>query len=710
MEVTIFWLATKYSNFRKFLSLPISLVLSSCDLVKNPPSAEVGIYENTTTELAVKAKDLHKLYGLDKSYAYPVNGVTLGEGWNAFSKTGTRMNCVQVSALPIEFSAFQTDVKQIISSLEIVKSRSGSLSASFGTFGSGSASASSSTRINADHQNFLFSFKSLVGSTFAVEPNVAQRNLIFTEEEKQVLRDNPETDLALRIYENKLDDFRVTGGGGLTLTPQAKQILNSGKAEDFVSACGNGFVSAIHRGTKTDVVLTHKYNSSLQKKAFSAKISASGFGNSGSAKYSANSSAKEKSGELSYQIYQEGGVPIETTVLQAGGNISAFDVNRILPRQDMLIANPNAFQVSVTPYTKIYHHKNLKETQLDPSNLLSMMDYYIILNDFYTLAGAILEATILKENSVFTSQMINLYGGERHLLKLRGQIYDDLKLLERLIEKCYEDRSLCDIDAALKNEQDSLTKQSKEIKSNYNLEPKFELSPANFLESKKTVFELKKQVANSLYGQQLINNNDTQYEIKKNKVEEISNAIFQNSLANSYIQSFPKSEQNTNIKTKTPSIDETTEDFYYLGEEFYLRFYKYLIALPLPKAAYADSNFTSLINDNKTVFSDQISSSKTLWTPTANNELQKAIYLHRLKPWNEYFCQELKSAPLCYQDTFLFDLLKDGAPQLTQSNMNITGISRCHLRHSIPANSSECHRLIRKRRQRNRESVGGGWK
>ena len=77
-------------------------------------------------------------------------------------------------------------------------------------------------------------------------------------------------------------------GGKIELAKFASDLLEKPDHSEFYQTCGDGFVSAIHRGSKIYLVLTQRYASRESRESLSASISASVYGasRSGSSSHS----------------------------------------------------------------------------------------------------------------------------------------------------------------------------------------------------------------------------------------------------------------------------------------------------------------------------------------------------------------------------------------------------------------------------------------
>ena len=124
-------------------------------------------------------------------FPYPGAGAQIGQGWDSFGERGTTGFCVSVEGQRLEHTSFESHVEQIQSTYSLIKKVTSSISAAYsgGSFG-GSASASSEKelRIDSDDQNFLFTFESSSGSTFAVPPGTYSSKIALTGDDNTVLQ------------------------------------------------------------------------------------------------------------------------------------------------------------------------------------------------------------------------------------------------------------------------------------------------------------------------------------------------------------------------------------------------------------------------------------------------------------------------------------------------------------------------------------------
>lgn len=189
-------------------------------------------------------------------------------------------------------------------------------------------------------------------------------------------------------------------------------------------------------------MLTQKYASNASANSLSASLSASGFGASGSASYSTSTEKLNTTANLSYRVFQFGGIPFKPIALSSVGANQFFDVNAILPGPDQLVANPTAFTVSATPYENVIPDAKPEEFP-SPQKLFTLSDYYIALRDEYHLVEAILNSVrsnTKNDKFPFDPRLIDIFGGEPNLEALYDAIHFDLTFLESAIAQCYSEQ------------------------------------------------------------------------------------------------------------------------------------------------------------------------------------------------------------------------------------------------------------------------------
>jgi hypothetical protein len=535
-------------------------------------------------------------------YPYPSGGVVIGQGWDSFREEGTGASCVDVDAVALEKSTYRTDVEHLKSTYSLVTQTTTSVSAAYkgGVANvSGSLNSSHSMQINSDDQNFLFTFESSNGSTFAVAPNTTvSKNLELSPSALKLLEAAKDESVQQAVLSAVLNRSNGFAGHFIRLTPEARKLIAPGpKSEDaFRRVCGDGFVAAIHRGSRIQVLLTQKFRSLKQRDSLDATLNASGYGASGSATYSTSTDRLKTSDDLRYHVFQEGGVPFSPRALSSAKTGEFFDINGILPPPEQLLANPTAFQITVVPYSNI--DPTVTSSIPSPTRLFSLGDYYIVLNDIYNLVGNILDSLRSGANSAtagpFDTRLIDAYaGGKEHggateLEKVHDSILVDLAFLETAISNCYKDNRDCSVQEAIGTTTSSLPQ---------NIDIQAQLSDFAIFGGQNDEFKRR-------------------LELFKEKAEWLRRLVDQHGK---------------------------------LDDEFFLSFYVYLTQIPLPRAAYSDNP------DWKTLQTMSIPSGANLDTKKGlaqkfKKELTEAILDFRMNPWKSFFCNELKQSPLCVSD------------------------------------------------------------
>jgi len=219
-------------------------------------------------------------------YTYPQEGVVIGQGWDSFNEKGTTALCVTVEVVPLERRSFRQNVEQLFSSYSLITKTSSSISASYkGSAGkaSGRTETSKDRTISTDDQNFLFSFESVNGSTFAVPPgSIAGEQSAFSGEFEKILGTAKPGQGYDQIISAALSRPTRNGAARIQLTADAEKLLRSDSGA-FNRICGDGFVAAIHRGGRVDLVLTQHGSNQKDRDTLKASLSASGYGFSASA-------------------------------------------------------------------------------------------------------------------------------------------------------------------------------------------------------------------------------------------------------------------------------------------------------------------------------------------------------------------------------------------------------------------------------------------
>ena len=162
----------------------------------------------------------------------------------------------------------------------------------------------------------------------------------------------------------------------------------------------------------------------------------------GGASYNSSTTKLATTDNLSYRMFQQGGVPPQVRALiQKTEGKPFFDVNTIIPSPDNLLINPTAFKVDVIPYALISDAKLPKDFAASPNELFEVGDYYIVLRDLYNVANGIVQIASTSateiEKSDYQKAMIMLFGGGKQLQEVQDQIQLDMMFLESLMKECY---------------------------------------------------------------------------------------------------------------------------------------------------------------------------------------------------------------------------------------------------------------------------------
>ncbi|MER8599352.1 hypothetical protein NKH09_15890 [Mesorhizobium sp. M1339] len=613
-------------------------------------------------------------------YPYPQSGVQIGQGWDSFNEMGTPAGCVNVEIAPLEVNSYSSAVEQMQSSYQYIKKVMASVSAAYngGSFGgSGGASYSKQLRIDSDDQNFLFTFESSAGGTFAVPRGSLAHPSTLSEVDKALITSihSPagEEKLLNRLGASRLQ----VEGTSIAFSPMALTIINDFKKatiqvdrdelrERFKRLCGDGYVTAIHRGARAHLVLTQKVRLREEKESLAVSISASGYGASGSGSYSSTTQRTLNTNNLSYRLDQDGGIPPSVRAaippLAGATKQQAFDVNLILPTADNLLLNPTAFSIDIVPYTELENGEIFSQLFSSPNQLFTVADYYIALGDLYDLSSEIVKlsnsSAVYISTSFYEYNMLRAYdrvetgevekgekgkaydGARSNIQELRDQIQKDMIFLERLISECYISRLHCTVRDAFNNYK------------------KDQVDP----EIAKTDLVVER-LSSAI---KVIN---TAPEAGKEKIDLPGNSGLKDFVAQQLSHMGLPGDLRREDKLKYLNLlkdrleayrEEAVEQDRFLTEdgelspEFYLRFYHYAAALPLAKDTYKD--FTKI--KNMVVKADTAATPAVFdtYVMEAGDELRRAILRERLIPWKDFFCKEMKSAPLCVPDALLTEI------------------------------------------------------
>lgn len=538
-------------------------------------------------------------------YPYPQSGAQIGQGWDTFNSATTTISCVTVEAAKLEQTSYALSVEQIMSTYSLLRTVESSISVSYkggGARGSASFSQSRSRQLKADDQNILFNYESLDGGTFAVAPGNSRSSLADDAALKTILSGSKVND---RIVDAYLAQPMRFGGGGIHLTEEAQALLKD-DPKRFRLRCGEGFVGAIHRGIRIQLLLTQTGASTAERERLKATLSASGYGASGSASYATSKAEDTSMQKLGYRVFQEGGIPAKPNVNLT--EVKALKLQDILPTTEQLLTNPTAFRVIVIPYANI-DERAAAAALPTPLRMLSLGDYYLALTDLYNLVhdiratGETNASTGVTTWSGFNGAMIEAYGGTVHLESVADSILGDLALLEDIIAECYATQSACTVEVATKNVEARVKKAARKAKA--------DTATAASLHAK--VDELTR-AASALRGS---GNPDA----LRSKFDELTAAR--------YAELLKVYQSSTHEGRLTPG--------------FFLRFYWYLTQIPLPASVLDPSLEVGSAGE----IPDR--------ARALNTKIVEAVMSHRLLPWKETFCQVMKSDALCVPDSLLRD-------------------------------------------------------
>jgi len=571
-------------------------------------------------------------------YQYPTGGAIVGQGWSTFHERATPATCVEVDVVPLERSSYSSSVQQAVSSLSVLRAQTSSLSASYkgsGAKASSSVSTSSSRQVNSDAQNFLFIFESSDQSTFAVPPGSVRGGAsVLSQELLKNAGGNP--NLSPMLQREAAIQPQQTKGNAIKLARWAEEVLKD-SATEFTRLCGEGFVSAIHRGAKVHLVITNSNNNEEVKRSIAASLSASGYGASGKASYTKTDTKKTGEAQLSYRSFQEGGVPLRPVALKADSTTGLLNLQDVLPRPSDLLANPTAFRVVVTPYSEIA--AGLANRLSTPLNLLTYDDYYVALSDLYEVVSALQD-----ERQALKDRQWKLYGGPDRLRDIKDAIHADLAFLEGVIAQCFSSARNCTVKSAVNawREENKPAQQAAQNPADANSLTRglAELVAAQPSWMAKAL-TLQKQLLAPGDKQQLANAASKSLESKQEEEERAALAEFERDVAK--FQNLTANEQ--------------------IDSEFFLRFYWYLTQIPLT------TQMLDLDTELTVPTSPPADLDRRLLA--IRDKIEAATFKHRIQPWKEFFCESLKSDALCVDDAALRDLVRSTLIAVAQQDMTL---------------------------------------
>lgn len=383
---------------------------------------------------------------------YPVDGIILGQGFDTTRNSKTTGICVEVDEAQLENNSFTTSAKQMLNKRSLYRSSAFSIAASYsaGGFGaSGSVEAKKSYKFNSDRFHFLLSFEADHSSVFAIPKNSSPYGPdSFASESGETLK-YIDSSLQSRRFDY-LTDIANYRKGQFTLTEDALKILKPNAADstptdlhNFQKICGSGFVSAIHRGSSVDMVISSATQSVEQNRSLKASLKASGFGASVSGKFSKTEITTSEDINIQTDVFQRGGLPF-----QPPGKIS--DLSKFYESTDIILSEPVAYKITVTPYSSFIDQSINFSSIRDHINFLS--EYYLAVRSLYDTTTDIYEqvvtSSIDSSDLDYSPELTRLIGKEKNSAKdyitlLHDDIYAHLNFVHKMIDTCVKSPSSC---------------------------------------------------------------------------------------------------------------------------------------------------------------------------------------------------------------------------------------------------------------------------
>jgi hypothetical protein len=188
-----------------------------------------------------------------QEYDYPEVGVAVGRGWSSYLGQPTQSRCVTGTEIPLQVNSNNVTYHDVFDREQLLSSMRVSAKASYGV-ASGRASFSRSVKIDK-------SVRTIVATVDVINNGVS------------------------------LDPAAVGTDGlkQIALVPSALAILNNttkspeDRLDEFYRMCGDAYVEAIHNGARLNALFFLSLNEAETKQAFSASVSGSYGGASGSA-------------------------------------------------------------------------------------------------------------------------------------------------------------------------------------------------------------------------------------------------------------------------------------------------------------------------------------------------------------------------------------------------------------------------------------------
>lgn len=598
----------------RFIGLGFAILMSAFTTPLFADEAAPAVVDDIQPERPNLRADT-SLFAQASRFDYPATGVLIGQGWNSLTAAGSPGTCVDIQVAPIESATFAVEVEEIKSRYSLLKSQSVFVQAggSFGGFsGDASYESSRSREINSDYINVFFEVTSERGSSQAVGRSVDSDTALL-----EFVATNGLSDLSPEAQQIALTRFLsnppTVSGAEIRLSAFAAELLKADPLA-FRMTCGDGFVSAVHRGSATQIVATYESSSVSEQESFKAALSAGGFGFKASYGSSGTTELSEFDSAMRYSIFQRGGIP-QTVPPSLGA------LKELLSNADAFAANPIAHAVSVSSYSSLASYREISQSNsgFDPERLSRLSAQYLLLSDVYALVDHVYVEHLLDEGArQFNKDVVEAYGGLDHLQALRNDIEADMLFLERSISNCYSYRPSCSEIAAKAN----FGNYAKQIAA-------LTLELNNEVPTRNSGLDASNQIS---FSRQL-----------ENLSEAEKTAILSRSAAS-------LTEENQRIARTTGALGPEDEP---ISDSFYLRFYDFLLRTPLSNAS---TPATLDFPDAATLTTEEARSAAQ---EKVNSAVRTAILTQRLLPWKNYFCDQSFSNVLCVSDAYFERLLTD---------------------------------------------------
>lgn len=590
---------------------------------------------------------------------YPDGGLVLGQGWSTLTREGTAATCVEVEEHPLESTSFKLTVDEVRDRYSLMKAESGSVSAagSYGAVsGSASASFSRSESIVTDSLNFLFTFASTNGGTHAVAPRIdhvadwAVRQLSG----EWLSKLSPTAQEA--YVRATLSPPRNFPESQIKLSKAASELLTAGDITEFRRMCGDGFVSAIHRGARARFLASFGSVNRSTSKSIAASISAKGYGMSGTGSYAASITEEKKNQNARVAIVQEGGAPLDRP--------DVADITSLLTHLDTvgkdsskLLVNPTAFEVSVVPYETLPGFPKIDEG--DPVGLDRVASYYLLLTSIASALDKAVDVAVKypASDGDYDLELLNVYGGKQALSELKNRLELDLAVMERFVRVCFDrtEQGACSERAAAEKVVNATLLSLDALKDDAESQ-RIEVSSTATDPAAVPYRLFEGQLQRKKLSSARLLEDDAFYKFKPdpgfepkdvepNPAEPTKPVDPDASLASAH-----KMYQDEITKYFTALVQDGR-----LVDEFFLRYYLYLSALPLPKSIFPLVNLRQETIE-KTLIDAKIPEDEARLLQ-GNHVLKKTIFLERLVPARRRLCEGGRELAMCIPEAELWAFL-----------------------------------------------------